>query len=84
MLGFDLQEEKSLVVIVHALVFPGEDRLRLSTVFVPFERLVVKVSPDTPKSDNERFTFEKVELLHIIFTTVQHWKRRQKGDRGGK
>lgn len=64
-LRLDLQEEKKLVAIVHALVCARCDGLRLSTIFVPFERVAVQVFPDIQNSKNERFTFEKVDLFHL-------------------
>lgn len=71
-LGLDLQEEKRLVAIVHALVCARCDGLRPSTIFVPFKRVTVQVFLNTQNFENERFTFEKVELSHLRFTTLQH------------
>lgn len=43
-LGLDLQEEKSLAVIVDPLVFLGGEGLRPGGVSVPFDLLVVRVN----------------------------------------
>lgn len=59
------------VVVVHALVFPGEDGLGLSPVFVPLELLVIQVFHHAPKFENEGFPFEKVEVPHVIFTAFR-------------
>lgn len=70
-LGLDLQEEKALSVIVDGLGFLRGDRLRPGSVLLPSDLSVIGFSINIPQFVNERFAFEKVERLRIVFETVQ-------------